>query len=434
MNLVWHRAELRLHDNPALKAATHAGPTVGVVVFDPRVLEFTSPRRRAWFFENVKALRNAYLSRGGFLLTRSGPPWEVLPRLVAELGVHKIYAARNFTPYAAERDAKVESRLAGKMSWHDGQYIHQPGTILRPDGGAYSVFTPYSKRWWAAGEPAQPQAPERFTWVNLPEGYNQGEIPSELSDVPLPVPGEEAALRALEVFVSDKLHRYHQTRDALSGQGTSRLSAYFTIGVLSPRLAMTRALRSGAGEGGRKWVSELAWRDFSADLMFHRPEMLDQAFDSRFNRLPWNPDPTLYQAWLHGQTGVPVVDAAMRELRATGMTSNRARMCVAQFAVKLALLPWKQCERDFRDLLLDGDTATNVQGWQWAGGLGVDAAPYFRVYNMEKQAETHDPTGDWLRQWAPESLGKPQPYKPLAFDLDFIRMRYLEAAAKILKG
>lgn len=430
MNLVWHRADLRTHDNPALAAALKAGPAVGLVILDPNILNGTSARRRAWFCRNAAALREAYARRGGALLVRRGVPWEVLPQVVAELEAHRVFAVRNSTPYARFRDRKVEEALPGRVMWFRGQYVQEPGEILKPDGGPYTVFTPYSRRWWAAPEAELPQAPEHFPPVALPPGYDLGSLPDEPSDVPLPPAGEEAALGALEAFFSEKLPLYHQTRDSLDASGVSRLSYYFTLGVLSPRLAAQRAMRAG-GEGARKWVSELAWRDFSGDLLYNFPHIARSAFDPRWDALPWQDDPEVFGAWLEGHTGVPAIDAAMRELRATGFLSNRARMVAAQFAVKLALLPWQKCERAFRDLLLDGDNASNLQGWQWAGGLGVDAAPYFRVFNPVTQAQTHDPTGDWLRRWVPESGGYPEPYGRPVLDLEAARRRYLAAAARI---
>jgi len=432
MNLVWHRADLRLHDNPALAAALKSGPTLGLVVLDPNILHNTTPRRRAWFYKNTAALREVYARRGGVLLVRSGLPWVVLPQLVAELGIQSVFAVRNYTPYARYRDAQVADALQGRIGWFHGQYIHEPGTIRKPEGGAYTVFTPYSKRWWAAREPILLEAPAHFPPLSLPPAYDLGAIPEETSDVPLPPAGEEAAMGALEAFLRDKLPSYHQTRDGLSGEGVSRLSYYFTLGVLSPRLAAHKALQVG-GEGARKWVNELCWRDFSGDLLLNRPQMMTQAFDPRWEHLPWNDDSALFEAWIQGQTGIPVVDACMRELQATGFLSNRGRMVVAQFAVKLALLPWQKCERAFRNLLLDGDNASNLQGWHWAGGLGVDAAPYFRVFNLITQAETHDPKGEWLMRWVPESGGSARPYKTPVIDLDGACRRYLATAEKIAK-
>ncbi|MBF6594645.1 MAG: deoxyribodipyrimidine photo-lyase [Thermaceae bacterium] len=433
MNLVWHRADLRTHDNPALDAALRSGPVLGLVILDPSILEATSARRRAWFQANTLALRESYTRRGTTLLVRTGKPWEVLPKLVADLGIQKVFAVQNSTPYAKFRDEQTEKALGGRIGWFEGQYIQEPGEIVKPDGGAYTVFTPFSKRWWAADWGSPLESPQRFPPVHLPADYPLGDIPQEQSDVELPAVGEEKALGALEAFLRDKLPTYHQTRDGLAGDGVSKLSYYFTLGVLSPRLAAQKALSVG-GEGARKWVNELCWRDFSGDLLFHRPQMMHQTFDPRWNHLPWNDDGELFGAWLEGQTGIPVVDGCMRQLRQTGFMSNRGRMVVAQFAVKLGLLPWQKCQRAFRDLLLDGDNASNLQGWQWAGGLGVDAAPYFRVFNLSTQAQTHDPKGEWLKCWVPESGGNPEPYKDPVLDLDFARRRYLAAAERIAKS
>lgn len=433
MNLVWHRADLRLHDNPALAAALRAGPAAGLVILDPAVLGKSSPRRRAWFGANVQALRDAWRARGGTLIVREGVPWEVLPRVLRESGAREVFAVRNSTPYALHRDAQADAAVQGRIAWNHGQYIHAPGAIVKADGGSYSVFTPYAKRWWAAGLPAGTAVPDRFPPPVLPAGFNTGEFNVPAADIPLPPAGEAAALQALDDFVSGRLARYHEARDGLDGAGVSRLSWYFNLGVLSPRLAAQRALARG-GEGAQKWVAELCWRDFSGDLLFHQPHMIDRAFDPRWDALPWHEDDAVMDAWLAGRTGIPVVDAAMRELQATGFVSNRARMIIAQFALKLALLPWWKCERAFRELLLDGDTASNLQGWQWAGGLGVDAAPYFRVFNLVTQARTHDPDGAWLRRWVPECNGDPHPRGTPVLDLAGARKRYLAAAAQIARA
>ena len=432
MNLVWHRGDLRTHDHPALDAAVQAGPTAGIVVLDPSILDHTSPRRVAWFYQNTRALLESYSKRGGVLLVRTGKPWEVLPKVVAELKVRRVFALGSYTPYGLARDQQTETALQAPLNWFAGSYIQEPGTITKPDGGAYSVFTPYSKRWWAMQKPKPSKSPQGFAPLTLPENYPLGKIPPARCDISLPPPGEDMALETLDDFLGNKLAQYDQTRDRLDGSGGSRLSYYFNIGALSPRLAAHRAMLLG-GQGLRKWMNELCWRDFSGDLLYHHPQMMHSTFDPRWNVLPWTDDREIFTAWLGGQTGIPVVDACMRELGATGFMSNRGRMLVAQFAVKLALLPWQKCERAFRNLLLDGDNASNLQGWQWAGGLGVDAAPYFRVFNLTTQAQTHDPDGSWLRKWVPESGGNPQHYKPPVVNLASARKRYLEAAASIAK-
>jgi deoxyribodipyrimidine photo-lyase len=388
MNLVWHRGDLRLKDHPALLQALSQGPLVGLVVLDPNNLR-TSPRRRAWFLENVRALRAAYRERGGALWVVAGLPWERVPEVARRLKAKAVYALKSYTPYGRYRDARTEAALGVPL------HLLPAPHLIPPDlPRAYRVYTPFSRNFQGLDPPLP--APEA-----LPKALEEGEVPKEEPGLPLPEPGERAAQARLHAFLEAKLPRYPLERDRLDGEGGSRLSPYFALGVLSPREAAWEALRRG-DEGARKWVAELLWRDFSYHLLYHFPEMAQRALDARFEALPWTEDEELFQAWYLGKTGVPLVDAAMRELQATGFLSNRARMAVAQFAVKYLLLPWQRAEEAFRHLLLDGDRAVNLQGWQWAGGLGVDAAPYFRVFNLVEQGRRHDPDGAWLRRFAPE--------------------------------
>jgi deoxyribodipyrimidine photo-lyase len=400
-----------LHDHPALLEALRAGSVVGLVVLDPNLLR-TSPRRQAWFLENVRALREAYRRRGGALWVLEGLPWKKVPEAARVLKAQAVYALKSYTPYGRHRDGRVRESL------HVPLHVISACHLIPPDlPKAYRVYTPFARHFQGV-EPPQ-EAP-----AALPRAPEEGDIPRVASDVPLPEPGEEAALNKLERFLEEGLSRYAEARNLLDGSGGSRLSPYFTLGVLSPRKAAWEALQRG-GEGARKWVSELLWRDFSYHLLYHFPAMLANPLDPRYQDFPWVEDEELFQAWYRGKTGVPLVDAAMRELHATGFLSNRARMCVAQFAVKYLLLPWKRAEAAFKDLLIDGDTAQNLQGWQWSGGLGVDAAPYFRIFNLVLQGR-HDPGGEWLRRWAPEYPSY-EPRDPVV-DLDAARRRYLALA------
>ena len=417
MNLVWHRGDLRLRDHPALLEALAQGEAVGLVVLDPHNLK-TSPRRRAWFLENVRALREAYRERGGALWVLQGLPWEKVPEAARRLRAKAVYALRSHTPYGRHRDARTREALEVPL------HLLPAPHLIPPDlPRAYRVYTPFSRNFQGLDPPLP--APEA-----LPKAPEEGEIPKEDPGLPLPEPGEEAAWERLRAFLDTRLARYPLERDRLDGEGGSRLSPYFALGVLSPREAAWEALRRG-GEGARKWVAELLWRDFSYHLLYHFPEMAQRALDGRLEALPWTEDEELFQAWYLGKTGVPLVDAAMRELQATGFLSNRARMAVAQFAVKYLLLPWQKAEEAFRHLLLDGDRAVNLQGWQWAGGLGVDAAPYFRVFNLVAQGKRHDPEGRWLRRFAPEYPSY-EPKDPVV-DLLEARRRYLALAKSLLK-
>jgi len=342
-----------------------------------------------------------------------------VPEAARRLKAKAVYALTSHTPYGRYRDGRVREALPVPL------HLLPAPHLLPPDlPRAYRVYTPFSRLYRGAAPPLPP--PEA-----LPKGPEEGEIPREDPGLPLPEPGEEAALAGLRAFLEAKLPRYAEERDRLDGEGGSRLSPYFALGVLSPRLAAWEAERRG-GEGARKWVAELLWRDFSYHLLYHFPWMAERPLDPRFQAFPWQEDEALFQAWYEGKTGVPLVDAAMRELHATGFLSNRARMNAAQFAVKHLLLPWKRCEEAFRHLLLDGDRAVNLQGWQWAGGLGVDAAPYFRVFNPVLQGERHDPEGRWLKRWAPEYPSY-APKDPVV-DLEEARRRYLRLARDLARG
>jgi deoxyribodipyrimidine photo-lyase len=430
VEVVWHRADLRVHDHAALAAARAAGSVVGLVVLDPAILDHTSLRRRAWFFANVRALREEYARRGGQLFVRQGAPWDVIPRFGDEVGARRVHAIRNYTPYARTRDEQVRDALPLPIVGHPGHYVHDPGAIRRDDRGTYSVYTPFAKQWTRAGLPAPVDEPGDLATPSL--DVPPGDIPEIASDVPLPPAGEEAALHALDEFVNLRLPGYAEARNRLDGSGGSRLSIYLNIGVLSPRAAARRVSAEG-GKGAAKWLGELAWRDFLAELLWQRPRLTSEPFDPRWERFQWNEDPEAFEAWLHGRTGIPVVDAAMRELHATGFISNRARMIVAQCATKLMMLPWWKCEPAFRQLLLDGDTAQNVGSWQWSAGVGVDAAPYFRVFNPVAQGEEHDPDGTWVSRWVPESNGRHDLLAGARVDPSTARKRYLELAGQLLR-
>ncbi|MFN3412697.1 MAG: cryptochrome/photolyase family protein [Thermoanaerobaculum sp.] len=418
MIVVWHRADLRVCDHAALHEASKQGPVVGLVVLDPNNLK-TTPRRRAWFLENVRALRESYRKRGGSLWVLAGYPWDMVPYAVKTLRAKAVYALAAYTPYGRMRDARVREALAVPLRLFAAPHLIPPDLPR-----AYRVFTPFSRNFTGVASPLP--APDELS--KAPE---EGEIPGENPEIPLPPAGEDAAQKALDHFLRDKVQQYHWARDRLDGEGGSRLSVYFTLGVLSARKAAWEALRHQA-EGTEKWLQELLFRDFSYHLLYHFPQMREKPLDPRFANFPWTQDEELFSAWYTGKTGVPSVDAAMRELWATGFISNRARMVVAQFAVKYLLLPWKKAESAFKELLLDGDTAQNLQGWQWAGGLGVDAAPYFRVFNVVEQGRKFDPDGAWRQRYAPEYASY-EPQAPIV-DLSQARQRYLSLAKRIVQG
>ena len=428
MQLVWHRRDLRTHDHPALAAAVAEGPTLGVVILDPRSLAATSARRRALLLDNVRALDASYAQLGGSLLVREGTPWSVLPELRGRLGAHAIHAIRGGTPSGKERDERTDHALGG-VTWHDGRHVRPPGSLLTRTGTPFTVFGAYFRAWRTARAPEPLDPPAQLDGTRLPADAH-GDIPHMESDVPLPAAGEAAALGALREFVEKRAPAYAETRDRLDGAGGSRLSVHLTLGTLSARTAAA-ALWERGGAGPQKWLAELAWRDFLADVLHHRPELVEHAFHPRWDAFPWSDDEAAFAAWRAGRTGIPAVDATMRELRATGWISNRARMVAAQFLTKHLRIDWRRGERVFREWLLDADRASNVGNWQWAAGLGIDNAPYFRVFNPVLQARQHDPDGTWLRRWVPECGGDPRPRPDAIVDLAEARRAYLAVAEEI---
>jgi deoxyribodipyrimidine photo-lyase len=429
--IVWHRGDLRVHDHPALRAALEGGSAVGLVVLDSRILGSTSARRRAHFCANVRALAAEYERRGGTLVVRQGIPERAVPAVAEALGAEAVHALRSYTPYGASRDERTERALRPcPVVWHGGLYVHEPGTLRSGGGGAYRVFAPFFKRWEGELAPEPLDAPARIESPPFPHGFDPGEAPELPSDVELPPPGEEAALAELERFLAGRVAAYDEARERLDGSGGSRLSPWITIGVLSPRTALARAAHL-RGAGPASWRRELAWRDFLAALLLDHPSLPQQPLDPRWKRMRWSRSRTRLEAWQNGRTGIPAVDAAMRELSATGWISNRARMIAAQFLAKQLRVHWRHGERVFRELLLDGDVASNVGNWQWAAGVGVDNAPYFRVFDPVAQARRHDPDGAWLRRWVPECGGDPRPVEGAVVDLKQARAEYLAEAERV---
>lgn len=425
-HVVWHRDDLRVHDHPALSAAVAAGPTIGIVVLDDDA--DVPVRRRAFRAAHARALREEYRVRGGTLLVRSGNPVTELVRLTRALGAQSAHALHGYTPTAlAEQDRARRALGDVALRLHPGGYIHEPGTVRTAGGRAYRVFAPFFRAWSRVIRADPLDAPARIDSPALPHGVAAGTIPDIACDVPLPAAGERAALEALEAFIALRLDAYAAQRDALDGSGGSRLSPWLAIGALSARTAFAR-VEHLHGDGVASWRRELAWRDFLADLLHDNPHMLQQPFEERWTRMKWSRSTRRFEAWRDGTTGIPAVDAAMRELHATGWISNRARMLAAQFLAKQLRIDWRRGERVFRDWLLDADTASNVGNWQWAAGLGIDNAPHFRVFNPVTQAQRYDPRGDWLQRWVPECGGDPRPLPGAIVALQQSRQEYLDAA------
>ncbi|MDX9990656.1 MAG: deoxyribodipyrimidine photo-lyase [Anaerolineales bacterium] len=414
--LWWIRRDLRLSDNPALQAALKHGAVIPVFILDPYLLERSPARRQAFLLGGLAELDTELQKRGSGLVLRRGQPEIELLNLIIETGAQAIFAEEDYSPYARARDEQIAQALP--LTLVAGQTVQHPASVLKPDGKPYTVFTPFSKTWKALlpSELAPLPAPEHFPAVQRPESVSSGA--RALPPVEHFPPGEQEAQRRLKQFTNYPITNYHETRNRLDLEGSSALSPYIRFGMISLRQAAAAALNlqhAPADEKGpQTWLNELIWREFYISILHHFPHVRTRAFNPALQNIPWRNDPAEFDAWKNSQTGIPVVDAAMRQLRATGWMHNRARMIVASFLVKDLLINWQWGERWFMDNLLDGDPAANNGGWQWTAGTGTDAAPYFRIFNPVLQSAKFDPDGNYIRKWLPElaHLSAPEIHAP----------------------
>jgi len=397
----WIRRDLRLNDNPTLQAALQGQrPVIPVFILDPVLLHPQAENRQGFLFAGLRDLAAELNARGSRLIVRQGQPAAELARLCQETGASAIFAAADASPYAHRRDSLVAHELPLQLV-EGSTTVFPIGAVRKPDGSPYTIFTPYSKTWKALPAPGGlTEAPTRLPGVpplaSLP-------IPSATAPGAFPA-GENEAQQRLAAFLAGPVAQYAEDRNRMDLPGTALLSPYFRFGMLSARRAAlaARAAPAGAQAGAEIWLNELIWREFYLNILENFPHVLRTAFNPTLRAIPWRNVSAELQAWQYGQTGYPVVDAAMRQLLATGWMHNRARMIVASFLVKNLLIDWQLGEAWFMRLLVDGDPAANNGGWQWTAGVGTDAAPYFRIFNPVLQGQKFDPQGEYIRRWVPE--------------------------------
>jgi deoxyribodipyrimidine photo-lyase len=408
----WIRRDLRLHDNPALQAALSAGGVVPLFILDPALLRGEANARQGFLIAGLRRLDADLHARGSGLVVRQGEPAKVLSQVTAETGAQSVHALEDYSPYARRRDE--EAARAVPLRLMTGVTIHHPALVRKADGTPYTVFTPYSRAWKALPLPGC-TAGRPLRLPDLP-GIPSLPLPDLPYTGPFP-PGEEEALRRLEDFLADRCSGYAEWRNRLDLEGTAALSPYFRFGMISPCLAVNRALEMARASGDMEarhgyetWVNELIWREFYHTILYHFPGVLHTAFNPRLRDILWRDDAAGLRDWQQGRTGFPVVDACMRQLAQTGWMHNRGRMIAASFLVKDLLIDWQKGERWFMSRLVDGDPAANNGGWQWTAGVGTDAAPYFRIFNPVLQGQKFDPRGDFVHRWVPELAAVPDKF------------------------
>ncbi|WP_447746084.1 deoxyribodipyrimidine photo-lyase [Pseudomonas nicosulfuronedens] len=426
--LVWLRSDLRLRDNSALHAAAERGPVIVCYLLSPGQWQRhdDAPCKVDFWLRNLRELRASLDKLHVPLLIRTTDLWDQAPDVIAqlcrELDIETVHVNEEYGVNESARDAAVEKALERdgiRLRSHLDQLFFTPGTILTKGGTYFQVYSQFRKVCYERlnlGVPRLLPAPRAQRKLNIasdvvPERVEGFETPTAELREEWPA-GEEAAHERMELFTDEILKTYQDTRDLPARDGTSRLSPYLAAGVLSPRQCLHAALANNHGEfetgnsGAVSWINELLWREFYKHILVGFPRVSrHRAFREDTEKLKWRYDQKDLEDWQQGRTGFPIIDAAMRQLLATGWMHNRLRMVVAMFLSKNLLIDWREGERWFMRHLIDGDLAANNGGWQWSASTGTDAAPYFRLFNPISQSERFDPDGRFIRRWLPELAG-----------------------------
>lgn len=419
--LVWFRRDLRLTDHAALfHALNSARRVVCVFVFDRAILDpllaegLRADRRVEFIHDAVTALDAALRERGSALLVRHAVAVAAIPALAAETGAEAVFANEDYEPYARDRDAAVAAALqrAGRaLHLFKDQVIFARDEVLTGAGKPFSVFTPYKNAWLKALTPFHLRAYGVESHLDqlaplasqaLPSLEHMGFAPTNLRALQIPL-GPAGAAALTQEFLA-RIDNYEQARNFPAVRGPSYLSVHLRFGTVSVRslaaLAHARAQQGSAGAA--TWLSELIWRDFYHQILWHHPRVASAAFKPEYDRIAWDEAPELFAAWCEGRTGYPLVDAAMAQLNQTGYMHNRLRMVVASFLTKDLGIDWRRGEHYFARQLNDFDLAANNGGWQWASSSGCDAQPYFRIFNPVTQSEKFDPEGKFIKRYLPQ--------------------------------
>lgn len=423
--LIWFRNDLRVHDNTALSAATQAGPTIAIALLSPAqwLAHDDAACKVDFWLRNLAELQKNLATLNIPLLIRNADDWQDAPAVIAqlcqELNINAVHVNTEYGVHESQRDAAVGLHLVDQgvlFHSHFDRLLFKPGSILTQSGSYFKVFSQFRKLCYqrlytqippSLGAPAA-QVALPIESDPVPAGVDGFSAVSAALQALWPA-GEAAALQRLHRFCAEAIDDYAAQRDFPAKLGTSQLSAYLVTGVLSVRQCLHAALAANQGQfdagnsGVATWINELLWREFYTHILVGYPKISrHRAFKAETEFLQWRNAPEELLAWQQGRTGFPIIDAAMRQLLATGWMHNRLRMVVAMFLTKNLLINWREGERYFMQHLIDGDLAANNGGWQWSASTGTDAVPYFRIFNPISQSKRFDPQGDFIRRWLPE--------------------------------
>ena len=407
--IVWFRQDLRLKDNPAL----HHAAAEGYDILPLYILDETKGgASRWWLHHSLKSLGKEIP-----LVLKNGNPQDIVFELIKAEKIDAVFWNRCYEPDAIARDAEIKSALEAasvEVQSFKGCLLAEPWELQTGQGGFYKVYTPFWRALKAKIIPDTPLPAPDASYVNAKsDNLKDWELLPALNWADgfdeYWQPGEEGAIDKAVAFMESGLTEYKSRRDRMGLEGTSRLSPHLHFGEISPRQVWhavqaftVRNEMSDAEQNVEQFLKEVVWREFAYHLIYHVENFSTHAFRSEFDHFPWDDDPDALKAWQQGQTGIPIVDAAMRQLWQTGWMHNRARMIVGSFLTKHLLVPWQQGAAWFWDTLVDADLANNTAGWQWIAGCGADAAPYFRIFNPVLQSKKFDASGDYIRRFVPE--------------------------------
>ena len=419
--LHWFRQDLRLSDNPALYEASKNDEVIPVYILDDQNSgEYSlGEASRFWLHHSLSDL-NKNLNQN--LSLYQGDPLETLLDIIDRFEIGAVYWNRCYEPWRIKRDTQIKAELESKgvlVKTYSGSLLWEPWTIKKDDGTPYKVFTPfYRKGCLNSKEPRKPIPKVAIShyFRDKENSLNLNELsllPSTRWDIPMQSYweiGETGALKRLSKFIENGIEQYKDGRNFPSKPYVSRISPHIHFGELSPNQAWYLAKQKGSDRNIDHFLSELGWREFSYSQLYFNPELPKKNLQSKFDQFPWETNSKNLSAWQKGHTGIPMVDAGMRELWLTGSMHNRVRMVVGSFLVKNLLLDWRHGERWFWDCLVDADLASNSASWQWVAGCGADAAPYFRIFNPVTQGEKFDPDGEYIREYIPELKDLPNKF------------------------
>ncbi|WKN33728.1 deoxyribodipyrimidine photo-lyase [Porifericola rhodea] len=400
ISIFWFRRDLRFEDNTALYyALKDKHPVLPLFIFDRNILDDldnTKDARVTFIYDTVKAMHNQLAEKRVSMLVNYGKPKEVYQELIKKYNIAAVYTNRDYEPYAKERDETIEKLLAEhdiEFNTFKDQVIFEKDEILSNSGDFYKVFTPYKKAWL-----------EKFKKTELNtlssalsfENWHKTKANSMLSLQDMNF--ERSDIEIPKNEIDDQLiKKYEEARDYPAREGTSRLGVHLRFGTISIRKLVEEILKVSD-----TFLSELIWREFYMQILHHNPQVVDKAFKPKYDKISWRNNEDEFQRWCEGKTGYPIVDAGMRELNTIGYMHNRVRMITASFLTKHLLIDWRWGEAYFASKLLDYELANNNGGWQWAAGSGVDAQPYFRIFNPYSQTDKFDKDREYIKKWVPE--------------------------------